>query len=122
MFADDLVDDGGRPLQFHLQRGEYSVLPGVQAVATPGHTAGHMSMWIELPTGPPVLLCGDAADLQENLDDEVAPGTLWQGREQQAIDSIRKLKALAVETGAVLWPNHDMAFFRTLPVFPQAVE
>ena len=122
VFADDLVDDGGRPLQFHLQRGEYSVLPGVQAVATPGHTAGHMSMWIELPTGPPVLLCGDAADLQENLDDEVAPGTLWQGREQQAIDSIRKLKALAVETGAVLWPNHDMAFFRTLPVFPQAVE
>jgi hypothetical protein len=25
-------------------------------------------------------LCGDAADLQENLDDEVAPGLCWQDR------------------------------------------
>ena len=79
-------------------------------------------MLIELPKGPPVLLAGDAADLQENLDDEVAPGTLWQGREQQAIDSIRKLKALASETGARIWPNHDMAFYRSLPAFPLACE
>jgi N-acyl homoserine lactone hydrolase len=122
VFADDLVDDAGAPLQFCLQRGEYALVPGVQAVATPGHTAGHMSMWIEMPKGPPVLLCGDAADLQENLDDEVAPGTLWRGREQQAVDSIRKLKALAADTGAQLWPNHDMDFFRALPAFPQACE
>ncbi len=120
VFSDELLDDAGSPLQWRLQRGEYSVVPGVQAVATPGHSAGHMSMWIELPTGAPVLLCGDAADLQENLDDEIAPGTLWQGREQQAIESIRKLKALAAQTGARLWPNHDMAFYRSLPTFPQA--
>jgi N-acyl homoserine lactone hydrolase len=122
VFQDDLVDDAGTPLQYKLQRGEYTVVPGVQAVTTPGHTAGHMSMWIELPKGPPVLLCGDAADLQENLDDEIAPGTLWQGREQQAIDSIRKLKRLARNTGAQLWPNHDMAFYRGLPAFPHHCE
>jgi len=81
-----------------------------------------MSMLIELPKGPPVLLAGDAADLQENLDDEVAPGTLWQGREAQAVQSIRKLKALAAETGAQIWPNHDMAFYRSLPPFPKACE
>ncbi len=121
VFPDELADDAGAPLQFRLQRGEYSVVPGVQAVATPGHTAGHMSMWIELPKGKPVLLAGDAADLQENLDDEVAPGTLWQGREAQAIESIRKLKGLARETGAVIWPNHDMAFYNALPKFPEAV-
>lgn len=115
VFADDLVDDAGRPFQFSLKRGEYDVAPGVRAVATPGHTAGHMSMWIELPKGPPVLLCGDAADLQENLDDEVAPGGLWQQREDLALASIRKLKALARETGAVAWPNHDLAFWRALP-------
>jgi N-acyl homoserine lactone hydrolase len=122
VFADDLQDDAGAPLQFRLKQGEYTLLPGVHAVATPGHTVGHMSMLIELPKGPPVLLAGDAADLQENLDDEVAPGTLWQGREQQAVDSIRKLKALAVETGARIWPNHDMAFYRSLPAFPLACE
>jgi N-acyl homoserine lactone hydrolase len=121
VFPDELNDDAGAPLQFRLQRGEYSVVPGVQAIMSPGHTAGHMSMWIELPKGRPVLLAGDAADLQENLDDEVAPGTLWRGREQQAIESIRKLKALARETGAVIWPNHDMAFYDTLPKFPECV-
>ena len=101
-----------------MQRGEYTVVPGVQAVATPGHTAGHMSMWIELPKGPPILLAGDAADLQENLDDEVAPGGLWQGREDLALASIRKLKALAAETGAWIWPNHDLNFYRGLEPFP----
>lgn len=121
VFADDLVDDVGAPLQFRLHTGEYSVVPGVQAVATPGHTIGHMSMWIEMPKGPPVLLAGDAADLQENIDDEVAPGTLWQGSEAQAIASIRKLKALAADTGAWLWPNHDFPFYRSLPAFPQFV-
>ena len=122
VFTDDLVDDAGAPLQFRLQRGEYSLLPGVQAVATPGHTAGHMSMLIELPKGPPVLLAGDAADLQENIDDEIAPGGLWKNQEQLAIESIRKLKTLAAETGAQLWPNHDMAFYRSLPTFPSAYE
>jgi N-acyl homoserine lactone hydrolase len=122
VFADDLLDDAGAPLQFRLQRGEYGVLPGVTAISTPGHTAGHMSMLIELPKGSPVLLAGDAADLQENIDDEISPGTLWQGREAQAVDSIRKLKALAGDTGAQLWPNHDMSFYKSLPVFPKARE
>ncbi len=120
VFADDLTDDAGAPLQFKLHQGEYQVLSGVEAIATPGHTAGHMSLWIELPQGRPVLLAGDAADLQENLDNEIAPGTLWQGREQQAIDSIRKLKRIALETDAWLWPNHDMAFYRTLPLCVQS--
>ena len=122
VFADDLIDDAGSPLQFKLHAGEYVVSSGVLAVATPGHTAGHMSMWIEMPKGPPVLLAGDAADLQENLDDDIAPGTLWQDREAEAIASIRKLKALAADTGAVIWPNHDFAFYRSLPAYPRWVE
>ena len=122
VFGDDLIDDAGAPLQFRLQRGEYTVLSGVTAVCTPGHTAGHMSMLVELPKGPPVLLAGDAADLQENIDDEIAPGTLWRGQELQAVASIRKLKALAAATGAKLWPNHDLPFYRSLPAFPTACE
>jgi N-acyl homoserine lactone hydrolase len=119
VFADDLIDDDGGAIGFKPHQGEYTVVPGVEAIATPGHTAGHMSMWIEMPTGRPILLAGDAADLQENLDQEVAPGTLWQGREAQAIDSIRKLKAIAKDTSAWIWPNHDMAFYRSLRSFPQ---
>jgi N-acyl homoserine lactone hydrolase len=61
-----------------------------------------------------VLLAGDAADLHENLDREIAPGILWHDREDLALASIRRLKALAVDTGASLWPNHDVGHWRAL--------
>jgi N-acyl homoserine lactone hydrolase len=79
-----------------------------------------MSLWIERPKGDPILLCGDAADLVENLDDEVAPGLCWRERDDLAVASIRKLKRLARETHAVLWPNHDLAFYRSRRPFPEA--
>ena len=119
--ADDayFLDDFAGDYRWKLQSDEYELVPGVRAINTPGHTAGHMSLLIELPQGRPVILAGDAADLIENLDDEIAPGTLWQDREDLAIDSIRKLKALAKETDGQLWPNHDMAFWRGLKQFPE---
>ena len=111
VFPDDLLDEAGTPLQLRHTVGEYTLVPGVHAVATPGHTAGHMSLLIELPRGAPVLLAGDAADLQENLDEEVAPGNCWRGRHDEAVASIRKLKRIAAEAGAWLWPNHDIHFY-----------
>ena len=104
--------------QWRLQRGEYTVASGVQAIASPGHTAGHMSLLIELPKGRPVILCGDAADLEENLREEIAPGYCWQDNESLALESIRKLNKLARDENADLWPNHDIEFFERLPAFP----
>ena len=101
-----------------LQSAEYAVASGVRAITSPGHTAGHMSLFIELPKGSPVVLCGDAADLRENLEDEVAPGYCWQDNDTLAIASIRKLKAIAQSENAQLWPNHDFAAFRSWPAFP----
>lgn len=112
-------DDFTGQYPWKIMNGEYDVAPGVRAISTPGHTAGHMSLWIELPKGPPVILCGDAADLSENITDEVPPGLCWQEQEDQAIASIRKLKALAAEENAILWPNHDISFWRTLNQFPK---
>lgn len=113
-FRDDFMGHG--PL--HVVEGEYDLCRGVRAVSTPGHTAGHMSLWIELPKGPPVLLAGDAADLTENIDDEVAPGGCWRHQYARAEESIRKLKRLATMEGATIWPNHDFAFYRSLAAFP----
>jgi N-acyl homoserine lactone hydrolase len=107
---------------WHVQPEEYDLVQGVRAIESPGHTAGHMSMMIELPKGPPILLAGDAADLEENLVDEVAPGLCWQDREDMALNSIRKLKRLAQETGAILWPNHDMNFYKRCHPFPEFYE
>ena len=105
-------------IHWKFQQQEYDLVPGVRAIESPGHTAGHMSMLIELPKGKPILLAGDAADLQENIDAEIAPGLCWQEREDMALQSIRKLKRIAQETGARLWPNHDMAFYQQCTPFP----
>lgn len=114
VFEDEVANAG----QWRVQAAEYDVAPGVRALATPGHTAGHMSVFIELPKGRPVVLCGDAADLQENLTEEIAPGYCWQDNEALAISSIRRLNGLARGENAELWPNHDFAFFNSLPAFP----
>ena len=104
--------------RWRTQTTEYQLSSGVHAVFTPGHTAGHMSLFIELPNGPPVVLCGDAADLQENLTDEIAPGYCWQDNEALALASIRKLNGLADSERADLWPNHDLAFYLRQASFP----
>lgn len=114
VFADELAGSA----QWRQQSGEYVLTAGVHAVTTPGHTAGHMSLWIELPQGGPVILCGDAADLHENLQEEIAPGYCWQDDAPRALASIRKLKSLARSEGADLWPNHDFAAYRSWPQFP----
>jgi len=114
VFADELANAG----QWRMQSGEYQVAAGVQAIATPGHTAGHMSLLIELPKGRPVILCGDAADLQENLTELIAPGYCWQDNESLAIASIRKLNSLSRSERADLWPNHDFEAYRSWSAFP----
>jgi N-acyl homoserine lactone hydrolase len=115
VFDDELADAA----QWKLKSAEYEVTAGVRAINSPGHTAGHMSLFIELPKGRPVILCGDAADLNENLTDEIAPGYCWQDDEELAIASIRKLKALAASENAELWPNHDFPAYRGWAEFPK---
>lgn len=117
-FADDFTGD----YRWKLQSSEYDLVPGVRAIESPGHTAGHMSMMIELPKGAPIILAGDAADLQENIDDEIAPGLCWDNRDDMAIDSIQKLKNIAQQTGSQLWPNHDIEFYRQCHPFPMHYE
>ena len=101
-----------------VKNGEYDLATGVRAIASAGHTAGHMSLLIEMPTGAPIILAGDAADLTENIVDEIAPGNCWQNDTEKAIASIRYLKRLAKSAQADLWPNHDMAFYQRLRRYP----
>jgi N-acyl homoserine lactone hydrolase len=115
VFEDEWADAD----HWKMQSGDYEVAAGVRAVNTPGHTAGHMSLFVELSKGRPVILCGDAADLQENLSDEVAPGYCWQDDEARAIASIRKLNDLSRSANAELWPNHDFSAYRGWAAFPE---
>lgn len=107
-------DEVTAPYRWKETEGGYSPMEGLTVIPSPGHTAGHVSLLLEREAGAPVLLCGDAADLQENLDEEIAPGLCWRDDPAPALASIRSLKATAAEVGAELWPNHDLEFYRRL--------
>jgi N-acyl homoserine lactone hydrolase len=105
-----MVDYHGLGIDWHLANGDVELAPGLTAVATYGHTAGHQSFVVDLEDGGGFVFAFDAADLQVNLDEELSPGGLAgppEERAPEAIESIRRLKAIAAERGYRLLPGHD---------------
>ena len=101
------IDYDDHRIDWRLADGDVELAPGITAVATYGHTVGHQSFVIELADGGGFVFAFDAADLQENLDDESAPGSVATGDVEQAVESIRRLKAIAAEKGYRVVPGHD---------------
>jgi N-acyl homoserine lactone hydrolase len=64
--------------RFELLDGDAEIVPGVSVVATPGHTAGHQSVTVQVGDGQPDLLIGDAAyaayQFTGPLDQKLPPG------------------------------------------------
>jgi N-acyl homoserine lactone hydrolase len=101
------IDYDDARIDWRLADGDVELAPGITAVVTAGHTVGHQSFVVDLADGGGFVFAFDAADLQENLDDEVAPGSVATGDEAEAVESIRRLKAIATERGYRVIPGHD---------------
>lgn len=104
------IDYAALDVRWHLADGDVEVAPGITGVLTAGHTTGHQSFVVDLPEGRGFVFAFDAADLRRNLDEEVAPGGLYSTAPQaaaQAVESIRRLKAVAAERGYPVVPGHD---------------
>jgi hypothetical protein len=56
---------------------------------------------------PGFVFAFDAADLQENIDHELAVGGFINCEAEDTIEPIRRLKAIAAEKGYRLVPGHD---------------
>lgn len=95
--------------------GDAELAPGVWALATPGHTPGHLSYRVDLPESGIWLFAVDAADLGENLDDRVPPGwTAEPADAARAETSLDRLLADAERLGARVVPGHDSVFWRAV--------
>lgn len=72
---------------------------------TPGHSAGHMSILLQLEETGPVLLTADAADNRAQWEGRAHPRALFS--REQATRSLELLRGLADETKALIVHGHD---------------
>ncbi|MFL5799634.1 MAG: N-acyl homoserine lactonase family protein [Actinomycetota bacterium] len=98
-------------LTWRLVEGEVELAPGLRAIPTFGHTPGHMSLAVELPTRT-VVLAGDAADLRINIERSIPCGsTTHPDLEPAAARAIERLHQLDTTPGIEVWPSHDPDFW-----------
>jgi 4-pyridoxolactonase len=91
--------------------GDIEIADGVWLYETPGHSAGHYSLLVEMADQPAMLFSGDAAYTYENIEREVVSGIHLDPT--AAVDSIRRLKWLARSKSAQIYPSHEMEPFST---------
>lgn len=80
--------------RFELIDGDAQVADGVRVVATPGHTVGHQSVFVDMPDGAAVMI-GDAAytaDIYREADK--ADLSAWRGQHANRHDWTESLKKL----------------------------
>jgi N-acyl homoserine lactone hydrolase len=95
---------------WHLADGDVEIAPGVTAILTAGHTPGHQSFVVDLDEsvgGGGFVFAFDAADLTENIEQEVSIGGRVDATPEECIEQVRRLKAMAAERGYPLIPGHD---------------
>jgi glyoxylase-like metal-dependent hydrolase (beta-lactamase superfamily II) len=84
---------------------------------TPGHTPGHQSVELTMPSGRSYLLTVDAANTIDHLEERLIPGFNLMPKE--AGRSLARLRFLAWRSQATVIPGHDPDVW---PTFKQAPE
>lgn len=83
--------------RFELLDGDAEIAEGVRVVATPGHTVGHQSVFVDAPEGSAVMV-GDAAYTSEiYVEADKADLSKWRGQHsnrQQWTSSLKKLHSM----------------------------
>ena len=108
-------DIAGPDLDWHVIDGDWSLMAGVDVLLTRGHRPGHQSVAVRLPRSGVKVLTADAADLLENFEREVLGSSM---DDDAALASLRRLKAIAAETGGEIVPLHDPWFVQTARLAP----
>ena len=100
--------DGGHDV---FGDGSVTIMP------TSGHTPGHQSLCVELPSGLHVL-AADASYLESAMRARRLPGVVWNP--DAMVASWERLEALERERGAKLIFSHDLDFRTAMPLAPEA--
>lgn len=88
----------------------------VRILQTPGHTAGHQSLMIQLASTGTVILSGDLSHTLDNWKNHVVPG--FNNDRAKTLASIERIEALIKEKHARFVVQHAEEDFHALPKFP----
>ena len=103
-------------------RGEQDVFGdgSVVLMPAPGHTPGHQVLFLRLAKTGPVVLSGDLYHFKENRERRLIPS--FNVDRALSFQSIDRIEAFLVRTGAALWIQHDPEQFAALPRSPTPIE
>jgi N-acyl homoserine lactone hydrolase len=90
----------------------------IRMLQTPGHSAGHMSLLLDLKESGPILLTADAVDTLAQWEGRLPPRALYSRDDAQR--SLARLRGLARETSALVVLGHDAHNWSQLKHAPHA--
>jgi len=112
------IDKGIEWLQLGNKFGEaYDLFDDgiIEIYPTPGHTPGHISVLVNLTK--PMLLTSDSCYTEENLNDNIAPGLVWDAEE--SIRTIKWIQNLQNEKGVEIITGHDPIAWKRFKKAPE---
>ena len=96
--------------RYELLTGDTEIASGLHVFETPGHTAGHVSIMVELAGRRPMLFTGDAVYTRQSIEKTIIAG--FHLDPTASVASMRRLAALAEEHDAELFYSHDADSYR----------
>jgi len=76
---------------------------------TPGHTPGHMSLFVKPTKGSAFIYCADAMYTIENMQKMIGPGLAWDM--PQAMIELAWFKLESLQGGVKIVPSHDPVYW-----------
>jgi glyoxylase-like metal-dependent hydrolase (beta-lactamase superfamily II) len=126
-FADPPTLPGARPSLYNkledtkqiLIEGDYDVFGDgrVRILSAPGHTSGHQVLFTDLANTGPIVLSGDLYHFALSRKDRRVP--TFNVDAEASLKSMDRVEAFLVETGAELWIEHELAWFKQLKKSPE---
>ena len=109
--------DWDHPLEYREVDGEHDVFGdgSVLLLPTPGHTAGHQSLWIRAGERQ-FVLAADACYTREHMERTVLPSNAYDAAQMTV--SLTMLRGLRERKGVELLYGHDAAQWSALPHAP----
>lgn len=104
-------------LNWEFIDGDMVLVDGLSIILTHGHCPGHLSLMLDLSGYGPVVLAGDAIQLEANAKRMILSGTCWN--QALATQAILRLKAIAQRNKGRIWPGHDIQFWDRLKKSPE---